>query len=64
MIEKRYNFCLRDSDMRDEDWVVWWDEPNDKHAWAFIHYCRRSHCKVYVKGDQDSLNIAIKRPKE
>lgn len=62
MIEKRYNFDIPDSALSDDEWEVWWEQSNDKHTWAFIHWCRRNDHKVYVKGNRSKLNVALKRP--
>lgn len=60
MVVRKYNFDTPDEE-HEEDWTIWWNEPHTKHAWAFIHFCRRSGDRVYVKGNQKSLNIALKR---
>lgn len=58
MIERKYNF--QSSSEFEDEWKVWEKEPNDDHAWAFIHQARRTGHKVYVKGDSQHLNIGIK----
>jgi hypothetical protein len=62
VVERRYNFDLSSEELRDDEWVVWWSQPNDNHTWAFIHWCRRHGNKVYVKGNQEYLNVGLKRP--
>jgi hypothetical protein len=58
---QKYNFDVDEDDLRDDDWVVWPIQPNDSHAWAFIHFCRRQGHKVYVKGNINQLKLALKR---
>lgn len=63
MTEKRFNFGVPDQEVEDR-WVVWWDQPNDKHTWAFIYYCKRKGDKVYVKGDRRTVHVGLKRRQE
>lgn len=39
---------------------IWEREPNDDHAWAFIHYCRRQGDDVNVlKHKDDTITIVV-----
>jgi hypothetical protein len=59
-----YNLDISDAHLRDDEWLVWWDQPNDCHTWAFIHWCKRNAHKVAVKRADPgpNLHVAIKRP--
>jgi len=61
VIERQYNFSVSDQELADDEWRCWTEQANNDHTWAFIHYCRRSGNKVYVKGNAEVLNVAIKR---
>ena len=55
---KRFNMGAKDVE---DNWQVWRNIPNNKHAWAFIHYCRRLGDKIYIKNKGDKISLEIKR---
>lgn len=59
--EHRWNFDTPECALQDDDWLVWYDRPNDDHTWAFVHFCRRQGDMVYVKGNYRRVSYAIKR---
>lgn len=60
----KYNFRTPKSKLKDDDWIVWEDQPLHARSKSFITQCIRKGHKVYAKVKNNKVNIAIKRIKE